>query len=116
MSGRDRGEEIDDSKRLRGGDWWRGVAHRFCLDEATLSTPRAGDVVNVVAEGDKKIEEQLAASVEHLGLHGAAALEGVAAADDESEEVRAELGVVVGGVCISVAGRQEDGVACDAGA
>lgn len=88
----------------------------FSLDEATLSTPRAGDVVNMVAEGDKEVEEQLAASVEHLGLHGAAALESVAAADDESKEVCAELGVVVGSVCISVAGRQEDGVACDAGA
>lgn len=87
-----------------------------CLDEAALSTPRAGDVVDVVTESDKEVEEQLAASVEHLGLHGAAALEGVAAADDESEEVRTELGVIVGRVGVSVASRQENGVACDAGA
>lgn len=81
-----------------------------------MATPRAGNVVNVVAEGDKEVEEQLAASVEHLGLHGAAALEGVAAADDEGQEVCAQLGVVVRGVGVSVAGRQEDCVACNAGA
>lgn len=92
---------------------WRGC--RF-LDEPALSATWAGDVVHVVAESDKEIEEQLAASVEHLGLHGTAALEGVAAADDESEEVRAELGVVVRGVGVGVSSRQEDGVACNAGA
>lgn len=70
----------------------------------------------MVAEGDEEVEEQLATSVEHLGLHGAAALEGVAAADDESKEVGAELGVVVGRVRVGVSGGQEDGVACDAGA
>lgn len=86
------------------------------LDEATLSATWAGDVVHVVAEGDKEVKEQLAASVEHLGLHGAAALEGIAAADDESEKVCAELGVVVRGVCVGVSSRQEDSVACNAGA
>lgn len=70
----------------------------------------------MVAEGDKEVEEQLAASVEHLGLHGAAALESVAAADDECEEVGAQLGVVVGGVGVCVSGGQENGVACNAGA
>lgn len=114
---RDRGEEIDDCKKTerRRWRWWRWVAIR-CLDEAALSTPRAGDVVNVVAESNKEVKEELAASIEHLGLHGAAALEGIAAADDESEEVCTELGVVVGSVCVSVASRQENGVACNAGA
>lgn len=70
----------------------------------------------MVAEGDKQVEEQLAASVEHLSLHGAAALEGIAAADDKGEEVGAQLGIVVRGVGVCVSGGQEDGVACNASA
>lgn len=59
----------------------------------------------MVAESDKQVEEELTAAVKHLHLHGAAALEGGAAADDEGEVVGAQLGVGVGGVCVGVAGR-----------
>lgn len=52
---------------------------------------RLNDVVEVVAHGDEQVEEQLPASIAvhvaaalfHLGLHGAAPLEGLAAPDDE---------------------------------
>ena len=49
------------------------------------------DVVDVVAERDKQIKEELRLAVEHLELHGAAALEGAAAANDEGEIVRPQL-------------------------
>ena len=76
---------------------------------------RAGrHVVDVVAQGNKQVEEELGAAVEHLQLHGAAALEGGAAADDEGEVVGAQLGVGVGCVGVGVAGRRQDGAALDA--
>jgi hypothetical protein len=58
---------------------------------------RVNDVVEVVAHGDKQVEEELPASLAvhvaaalfHLGLHGAAALERLAAADDEGQVVGA---------------------------
>lgn len=75
----------------------------------------AGDVVDVVAERDEQVEEQLAAAVEHLELHGAAALEGGAAADDEREVVGTQLGVGVGRVGVGVPRRREDGGAWDPG-
>jgi hypothetical protein len=43
----------------------------------------------MVTKGDEQVEEKLGAAVEHLELHGAAALEGAAAANDEGEIVRA---------------------------
>lgn len=73
-----------------------------------------GDVVDVVAQGDKQVEKELRPAVVHLQLHRAAALEGAAAADDESQVVGAQLGVRVGGVGVGVAGRCEDGAALDA--
>lgn len=69
----------------------------------------------MVAEGDEEVEEELAASVVHLELHGAASLEGAAAADDEGEVVGAQLGVGVGGVGVGVAGGCENSAALDAG-
>lgn len=85
-------------------------------ESALVGRPRALDVVDVVGEGDKQIEKELAASVEHFHLHGTAALECVAAADDEGEVVSSQLGVIVGRVGVGVSGRQEDRVALDAGA
>lgn len=73
------------------------------------------DVVDVVAERDEEVEEQRCAAVPHLELHGAAALEGTAAADDEGEVVGAELGVRVGGVGVGIASGGEDRAALDAG-
>lgn len=48
------------------------------------------DVVEVVAHGHKQVKEQFAASSFHLSLHGAAALESLATADDQGEVVCAE--------------------------
>lgn len=95
-----------------------GCRGRSCpSDEAALvGAARALDVVDVVGQGDEEVEEELAAAVEHLHLHGAAALEGGAAADDESQVVGTQLGVVVGGVGIRIPRREQDGVALDAGA
>ena len=69
----------------------------------------------MVAERDEQVEEQLGAAVEHLQLHGAAALEGAATPDDESEVMCPQLGVCVGGVGIGVTRRCEDGAALNAG-
>lgn len=75
---------------------------------------RRGNVIYMVAEGDEEVEEELAAAVVHLELHGAAALEGAAAADDEGKVVGTQLGVRVGGVGVGVAGGCEDGAALNA--
>lgn len=45
----------------------------------------------MVAKGDKEIEEELSAAVEHLQLHGPATPERGAGADDEGEVVSPEL-------------------------
>lgn len=62
------------------------------------------DIVDVIAQGYKEIEEQLTTTSLHLELHGAGAFEGAAAADDEGEVVGTELGVGVGSVGVGVAG------------
>lgn len=64
---------------------------------------------------NEQIKEQRRAALLHLHLHRAAALERVAAADDEREVVRAELRVRSGCVGVGVAGGGEDGAALDAG-
>lgn len=69
----------------------------------------------MIAQRNEQVKEKLTAPSLHLQLHGAAALEGAAAADDEGEVVGAELGVGVGGVGVGVAGGGEDGAALDAG-
>lgn len=76
---------------------------------------RGRDVVDMVAQGDEQVEEQLGAAVEHLELHGAAALERAPAPDDEGEVVRAQLRVGVGSVGVRIASRREDGAGLDAG-
>lgn len=62
----------------------------------------------MVDHGDEEIEEELA-TVLHLVLHRAAALEGVSCSNDESEVVCAQLRVVVRSVGVGKAGRCEDG-------
>lgn len=62
----------------------------------------------MVAQGNKQVEEELSAAVEHLQLHGTAPLEGAAAADDESEVVRPQLGVGIRSVGVGVASRSQD--------
>jgi hypothetical protein len=67
----------------------------------------------VVDHGNEKVKEEFTA-IFHFALHGAAALERLAGADDESKVVRTELRVVVGRVCVGVTGRGQDGGALDA--
>lgn len=78
--------------------------------------PWALNVVDMVGQGDKQVEKKLGAAVEHLLLHGSAALEGGAAANDEGEVVCSQLGVGIGRVGIGEAGRGEDDATGDAGA
>lgn len=73
------------------------------------SVAQLDDVVEVVAHGHEQVEEELAAAALHLGLHGAAALERLAAADDEGEVVSAEPRVRVGRVVVGVLRRPQDG-------
>lgn len=69
----------------------------------------------MVAESHEQVKEQLRSAVEHLQLHGAAALKGAAAADDEGQVMGAQLGVGVGRVRIRISCRGQDGAALDAG-
>jgi len=72
-------------------------------------------IINMIAQRDEEVKEQLRASGHHLHLHGAAALEGAAAADDEREVVGSELRVGVWCVGVGVASGGEDCAALDAG-
>ena len=65
----------------------------------------------MIDQSDEEVEEQRRPAGLHLHLHGAAALEGVAAADDERKVVRAQLGVAGGRVGVGKAGGGEDGTA-----
>lgn len=83
------------------------------LNWSGLDSLGGGNVVDVVAESDKQVKEQLRASVVHLELHSSATLEGTARADDEGEIVGSQLRVCVGSVGVGVSGRGEDGAALD---
>ena len=63
----------------------------------------------------EQIEEQRRPAPLHLHLHGAAALEGAAAADDEGEVVRAQLAVGGWRVGVGEARGRQDGAALHAG-
>lgn len=88
--------------RNRGGAG--SLAWRLC---------RQTKVIHVIYHGNEQVEEQLTA-VFHLVLHRAAALEGVARADDERKVVRTKLGVVVRRIGVGVTSRCQDGRALDA--
>lgn len=60
------------------------------------------DVVDMVAKCNEKIKEKLSATIIHLELHGAAALEGASRANDESEIVCSKFGIGVRRVVVSV--------------
>ena len=62
----------------------------------------------MVAKSDEQVEEQLAASVEHLELHGAASLESAPAANDEGKIVRPQFGVSIRCIGVCVTGRRKD--------
>jgi hypothetical protein len=82
--------------------------------EAEKDLRNTRNVVNMVAQGDKKVEKQLRASVEHLQLHGAASLERAAAANDEREIVCAQLGVRIRRVGVRVSCRSQNRACLDA--
>lgn len=69
---------------------------------------------HMITHGDEEVEEQFAAML-HLALHRAAPLEGVAAADDESEVVCSKFRVRIRGVAVRPACRGQDGRNVDAG-
>jgi hypothetical protein len=69
-------------------------------------------VVHVVDHGNEQVEEEFA-TILHLVLHCATALEGVTSSDDEGEIVCAKLRVVVGCVGVCEACRAEYGRALD---
>jgi len=71
------------------------------------------NVVDMIAHRHEQIEEELGVALLHLHLHCAAALEGLAAADDECEVVCAEARVAgrrvrVGETCTAQYGRYVD--------
>ena len=82
-------------------------------EEKRQDLRNASHIINMIAQRDEQVEEQLRAASHHLHLHGAAALEGPAAADDEREVVGSQLGVCVGRVGVGVARGRENGVALD---
>lgn len=49
----------------------------------TRDLPDLRDIINVITHGHEKVKEELRVSLLHLHLHRAAALEGLAAADDK---------------------------------
>lgn len=55
------------------------------LDRPRRANVPVNDIIEVIAHGDKKVKEQLAATSLHLSLHGTATLKRLAAADDESQ-------------------------------
>ena len=68
---------------------WKGIL--ICdnlrrIREGGLLSAR--NVIDMIAQSDEKVEEELGATVEHLQLHRPASLECAAAADDESEVMR----------------------------
>lgn len=62
----------------------------------------------MIAHGDEEVKEQ-GATLFHFHLHGAALLEVVAAADDQSEILSTKLRVRVRGMSIGVTCRCENG-------
>lgn len=89
-----------------------GVRDHTCPYEHDLLGAR--DVVDMIAEGNEQVEEELGAAIEHLELHGTAPLEGAAAPDDEGKVVRPQLGVGVGRISVGVPGRRQYGAALNA--
>jgi hypothetical protein len=57
------------------------------------SIAHVNDVVEVVAHGHEQVKEKFAATSFHLSLHGAAALEGLATANDEGEVMCSQAAV-----------------------
>ena len=69
----------------------------------------------MIDHSDEEIEEQRCPTRLHLQLHRAAALERVAAANDEGEIVRSHLRVACGCVGVGESSTREDGAALHAG-
>ena len=65
-------------------------------------------VIHVVDHRHEKIEEELA-TILHLILHCAAALEGLASPNNEGQVVRSQFGVAVRSIGVGKASRRKDG-------
>lgn len=87
--------------RLRKGQFVTALVRRF-----------ARQIIHMIDHGDEEIEEELA-TILHLILHGATALERVARTDNEREVMRTQLGIVIRRIRIRVPCRREDGRALD---
>lgn len=68
----------------------------------------------MITHRHKQVKEQPRPALLHLNLHGSAALERGAAADDECEVVRPQLAVRVRRVGVGVPCRRQDRAALDA--
>ncbi len=71
------------------------------------------NVIDMIAEGDKEVEEEGSSAVVHFELHCAAPLKGIAGADDEREVMGAEFGVGVRSICICISSRRQNSAALD---
>ena len=76
---------------------------------------RRRNIVNMVAQCHKKIKEERCSTIEHLKLHGAAALESATRANDQGKIVCTQLGVSVWSVGIGIPSRSQDSAALDTG-
>lgn len=68
----------------------------------------------MIDHSDEEVEEQRCAATLHLHLHGTAALESVARADDESEVMGTQLRVGSWGAVVGETSRRQDRAALDA--
>jgi len=96
------------------------IDHGSCQEQLLNRVGRAAvaildNIVDVVAHRHEQVEEELRVALLHLHLHRAAALEGLAAADDEGEVVGAEARVAGRRVRIREACTAQDGRDVDAG-
>lgn len=86
----------------------KSVIDRHILDRARCALRlKVHQIIDMVAERNKQIEEQLAPHF-HLHLHGAATLECLPAADNQSQVMSAKAGVAVRRVLIGIPSTAQD--------
>lgn len=93
--------------------WTRVFSYRVHTHKYVRYRSRDDNTYHVITHGDEQVKKQ-GTAILHFSLHGAAALEGPAAADDKRQVVRPQLRVVVRRVGIGVTGGCKDRAALDA--
>ena len=93
-------------RRLARSRWW--------TRQQANNLRNARHIINMVAQCNKQVKEQLTATSMHLHLHRATSLERVSASDDECEIVCSKFRVVVRCVCICEASWGKDSWALNA--